>query len=114
MRWLLLLVLVGCSAWKPTYLTSTIPDAGDKPTRTFIVTEGQAYELDVTARDSWNVYGKARRAWSTLPGTVAGIHVTDDELQKSESPDKTAERFGWQEVAQPTGHISIPVQGIRH
>jgi hypothetical protein len=114
MRWLLLLVLVGCSTWKPTYLTSTIPDPGQKPTRAFIVTEGMAYELDVVSRDAWTVHGNARRAWMTEPGTVLGIHVTDDELEKSESPDVTAERFGWQEVMQPSGTISIPVQGIRH
>src|SRR5688572_7194849 len=103
-RLALLIVFAGCASWRGAEVTAVAPH---ERYHLFVVTPGEAYELQDGRSDGKLVRGSVVRAWQYTPNASF-------ELYRGEQPSDVAERLGWQEVATNAPDLAVPVERVQH
>ena len=83
---LLALCACGQTMWSETRASKVVRDQ-----RVFVVTNGRAFVVEVTANDGTTLRGRATSAWTFEPVLF--------RVRAKDTPDTTARRLGWTPLA---------------
>jgi hypothetical protein len=99
-------LLASCASWRPANPRDLAMHDSGRVKRVFVVTQAEAFELDLTSSDELTLRGDVVHAW-TVPSPEGVVY-------KHEGPFEMAERLRWNPQHTIPEQVIVPISSVRY